>query len=137
MVPRKLLCSLFAAALFAGIAATPAQAQRQDNAQATFGNLIAALNNVNLQVQDLEILNNADIIDDITVGDIDVRLVNVEDVLNDAQIDILNNALNNNNVNVEVLNDALNNLDLDLDVDLLALDIVLVDGDLIVFVLPV
>lgn len=103
--------------------------------QANFGNLIAALNNVNVEINNLEALNN------LTIQD--VRVVNVEDVLNGNNVnalnnndvdvavlqDFLNNSLNNNNV--EILNDALNNNNV-LITDVVAID-VLSGGDIVVF----
>jgi hypothetical protein len=75
--------------------------QNPNTGQATFGNLIAALNNVAVNINNLEALN------DLTVAD--VRVVNVEDVLNGNNVQALNNALNNNDVDVNVLRDFLNN----------------------------
>lgn len=109
--------------------------QRQNVGQITQGNLIAALNNVNVNIQDLQALNN------LTIED--VQVVNVEDVLNNARIlnnsrflnnitilqDFLNNSLNN--INVEILNDALNNNNVVIS-DVVAID-VLSGGDVIVF----
>jgi hypothetical protein len=75
--------------------------QNPNTGQATFGNLIAALNNVAVNINNLEALN------DLTVAD--VRVVNVEDLLNGNNVEALNNALNNNDVDVNVLRDFLNN----------------------------
>ncbi len=58
----------------------------------------AALNNIALQV---------DALNDVTITENDVRVVNVEDVLNNNRV--LNNALNNNDVDINVLQDFLNN----------------------------
>ncbi len=113
--------------------AAPSQANQ--TGQATFGNLIAALNNVNAEINNLEALNN------LTIQD--VRVVNVEDVLNGNNVnalnnnavdiailqDFLNNSLNENNV--EVLNDALNNNNVVI-TDVVAID-VLSGGDIVVF----
>jgi hypothetical protein len=74
------------------LAASPVQ-------QITQGNLIAALNNINVQIDKLSALNNLSISN--------VRVVNVQDVLNNNNV--LNNALNRNNVNIQVLQDLLNN----------------------------
>jgi hypothetical protein len=102
-----------AGALALGVAASPVQAQQKQGGQVTQGNLIAALNNINLEIDRLNALN------DLTITD--VRVVNVEDVannnralnnaLNRNDVDVLRNFLNNslNNNNVEILNDALNN----------------------------
>jgi hypothetical protein len=81
----------------------PALAQTQGNqvGQATFGNLIAALNNINLEINNLEALN------DLTITE--VRVVNVENVLNGNSVNALNNSLNRNEVDIAVLQDFLNN----------------------------
>lgn len=111
--------------------------QRQNVAQSgvTAGNLLAALNQVNANIQDF-----------IDVEDLqlaNIQVVNVEDVLNNA--DILNNSpfLNNvtvlqdflndslNDLNVQILNNALNNNDVVI-TDVVAID-VLSGGDLLVF----
>jgi hypothetical protein len=112
----------------------------QTAGQATFGNLIAALNNITVQIDRLNALN------DLTIGDVNV--VNVEDVLNGNNVEALNNALNRNdvditvlrdflnnslnNLNVQILNDALNNLSLVVG-QVVAID-VLSGGDVNVFV---
>ncbi len=114
----------------------------QTAGQATFGNLIAALNNINVQIDRLNALN------DLTIGDVNV--VNVEDVLNGNNVQALNNALNRNdvdinvlrdvlnnslnNLNVEILNDALNNNNVAVG-DVVAID-VLSGGDVNVFFQP-
>ena len=120
-------------------APTTASFQRQNVGQSgvTAGNLLAALNNVNVNIQDFLDLQN------LTVQDIQV--VDVDNVLNNANIlnnspflnnitilqNFLNNSLNNNNV--EILNNALNNLDVDVVLtDVVAID-VLSGGDLLVF----
>lgn len=134
MFSRKLLTSCFAAALFIGVTSTPSQAQ-QNNGQATFGNLIAALNNINVQVDDL-----------IDIGDVnigDITLVNVEDVLNGNNVRALNRALNRNNVEIlnlrdvlndsEILTDFLNDNNVLID-EVIAIDVL--SGDLVIFVLP-
>lgn len=110
---------------------SPAMAQRAG--QATVGNLVAALNNIAVQITNLEALNN------LTVED--VRVVNVEDVLNDNNVEAFNNALNRNNVEIITLRDTLNNNDIVQDVlnnnnveigQVVAVD-VLSGGDVIVF----
>ncbi|MDQ3318624.1 MAG: hypothetical protein M3522_15005 [Actinomycetota bacterium] len=106
--------------------------------QINTGSLVSALNNVNVEIDQLNVLN------DLTITD--VQVVNVEDsvnnnrvlnnVLNNNQTDIavlqdfLNNSLNNNNV--EIIKDVLNNNDIDID-DVVAID-VLRNGDVVVFV---
>ena len=74
------LATVLALALLLLSIAGPALAQTQDNEvrQVTFGNLIAALNNINVEINNLQALN------DLTITD--VRLVNVEDVLNDNNV---------------------------------------------------
>ena len=62
------------------------------------GNLIAALNNVAVQIDRVNVLNGIQIDD--------VRVVNVEDVLRNSNV--LNNVLRNANTNVQVLQDFLN-----------------------------
>ncbi len=89
--------ALFAAILGTFVFATAAAAAPK---QATVGTLLSGLINVNVQ----------NVAVDIETGNI--TLVNVEDVLNDNKIDILNNALNNNNIasnNSNFLNNLLQN----------------------------
>lgn len=119
-----------------GFGATAAQAApNQAAGQANQGNLIAALNNVAVQIGDVTALN------DLTIQD--VQVVNVEDVLNNSNVltnvlrdanvqvlqDFLNDSLNDNNV--EIIKNALNNNDV-LISDVVAVN-VLSGGDLIVF----
>ena len=113
--------------------------QNPNTGQATFGNLIAALNNVAVNINNLELLN------DLTVAG--VRVVTVEDVLNGNNVEALNNALNNNDVDVNVLRDFLNNSVNDntvivndvLDIqgvlvqDVIALDVNLLSGQVTIF----
>ncbi len=131
MLKRNLLRSALVMALAVGMTSIPAQAQRQNNnGQAAIGNLIAAL--VNAQVGD------------ITIGDVDVTLVDASNVLRGADINVLNNALNA--LNVQILNDSnviqnvLNNLNVQLDLDLTLDDVIVavdvLSGDLVVLVLP-
>ena len=103
--------------------------------QATVGNLISALNNIAVQITNLEALS------DLTLEEIDVRVVNVEDVLNDNNVEAFNNALNRNNVEIlnlrnvlnnnEVIKNALNNNDVAIN-DVVAIE-VLSGGNLVVF----
>lgn len=121
-----------AALLLVGVFATPSQAQT--NRQGTFGGLINALNNINVQ------LENIDIIDDITIGD--VTVVDASNLLQGARIRALNNALNNNNVEIlnlrnvlndnEVIKNALNDLDININ-DVIAIDVL--SGELVLFTL--
>lgn len=83
-------------------AETPAVPQPQQvSNQATFGNLIAALNNITVQIDRLNALNN------LTIGD--VTLVNIQDLLNGNNVRAFNNALNRNNVEIVTLRNVLNN----------------------------
>jgi hypothetical protein len=107
----------------------------RSGAQTTVGNLIAALNNVAVNIDELNALNN------LTIQD--VQVVNVENVLNNARVlenarflnnitvlqDFLNNSLND--LTLQVLNDALNNNNVVI-TDVIAID-VLSGGDVIVF----
>jgi hypothetical protein len=112
---------------------TEQAAVAQQAGQATVGNLIAALNNIAVQITNLEALNN------LTVED--VRVVNVEDVLNDNNVEAFNNALNRNNVEIITLRNTLNNNEIIKNVlnnnniaitDVVAID-VLSGGDVVVF----
>jgi hypothetical protein len=112
--------------------AAPAVAA-QNTKQANQGNLISALNNVSVQIDRVNALN------DLTITD--VRVVNVEDVLNnnnvlnnslnnnDVLTDFLNNSLNNNNV--EIIKNVLNNNNVAID-DVVAIN-VLSGGDIVIF----
>ncbi len=73
----------------------------QQVAQGNFGNLIAALNNVAVEIGELNALNN------LTVGD--VKIVNVEDVLKGNNVEAFNNALNRNQTEIAKLTNVLNN----------------------------
>ena len=102
--------------------------------QINTGNLVSALNNVNVEIDQLNVLN------DLTITD--VQVVNVEDSVNNNRIlnnndtditilqDFLNDSLNDNNV--QIIEDVLilngNTLD-----DVVAID-VLRNGDVVVFV---
>lgn len=93
--------AVLTAVLAAALLVAPTASPQPDNRQANFGNLIAALNNINVQIDRLNVLSN------ITADNLQV--VNVEDVLSGNNIRALNNALNNNDVDVNVLRDFLNN----------------------------
>ena len=104
--------------------------------QINTGGLVSALNNVNVEIDQLNVLN------DLTITD--VRVVNVEDSVNNNRV--LNNVLHNNQTDIAVLQDflnnslnnagiiknVLNNNDVDID-DVVAID-VLRNGDVVVFV---
>lgn len=98
-----LLAGVPAGAMVASAASTTQGGSNQAAGQANFGNLISALNNVSAQVSNIQALNN------VTVQD--VRLVNVQDVLNGNNVQALNNALNANNVQIlqNFLNNSVNN----------------------------
>ena len=83
------------------LAPTEASYQQNNTGQATFGNLIAALNNITLNINNLEALN------DLTIQD--VRVISADNLLRGANINALNNALNQNDVDINVLRDFLNN----------------------------
>jgi hypothetical protein len=65
----------------------------------TQGNLIAALNNVAVQIDRVNVLNN--------VAIADVQVVNIQDVIKNSSV--LNNVLRHADINVQVLQDFLNN----------------------------
>jgi hypothetical protein len=88
-------------AIGAPVAASAQAPAPQVAGQATFGNLISALNNISAQIGRLNALNN------LTVSN--VRVVNVSDLLNGNNVNALNNALNNNNVQILNLRNVLNN----------------------------
>jgi hypothetical protein len=127
--------SLRTVTLVALLAIVPAAGLSADaqQRQGTFGNLIAALNNIAVEIDELNALN------DLEIGDI--TLVNVEDVLNGNNVEALNNALNRNQTEIlrltdvlnnnTVLTDFLNNADIAI-TDVIAID-VLSGGDVVVF----
>lgn len=95
--------------------------------QVTQGTLIAALNNINVEIQNLQALNN------VTIGD--VTVVDIDNVANNNRV--LNNALNRNQVDINVLRDFLNNSNVLNDANIVVTDVVAIDvlsgGDVIVF----
>lgn len=100
---RKLALVLALAASLVLAGGSTASAQHTTTHDATVGNLLSGLINVNV----------SDVAVDVETGDITV--VNVEDSLNNNEIRILNNVLNNNEVasrNQDVLNDLLRNADI-------------------------
>ena len=108
----------------------------QQVGQATFGNLIAALNNIAVEIDQLNALNNLNVED--------VQVVNVRNLLNGNNVNALNNALNRNNVEIlnlrnvlnnnEIVKDVLNDANIDIG-QVVAID-VLSGGDVIVFYQP-
>lgn len=121
------------------------QSQNANTGQATFGNLIAALNNITVNLNQLQVLS--DLIDagDITTGDVNVALVNLDDLR--VNVVALNNALNRNDVDIDALQNFLNGVDITItdvltnvltNADVLVTDVVAVDvnvlsGDIVVF----
>jgi hypothetical protein len=95
---KSAVIALCAAATLAFVAPSNASAQQQQVGQATFGNLIAALNNINAQVRALE---NVDVRE--------VRVVSADNLARGANVEALNNALNRNNVEILNLRNVLNN----------------------------
>lgn len=125
MFSRKLAYSLFAAVLTVGITNAPAQAQN-NNAQGAVGNVIAAL--VNVQADD-------------------VVVIDLRNVLRDADIRILNNVLNNalNNNNIELLSDiqiqdlidiGAINIPIDVNVEDVVVGVNVLGGTFVLFPLP-
>lgn len=100
----KLRIAFVTGVLAAAIAVVPVgSSQPTQNRQATFGNLIAALNNLNVEIRQLNVLSN------LTADEI--RIVNVDNVLsgNKVRLRVLNRALNRNRVKVLNLRNVLNN----------------------------
>jgi hypothetical protein len=101
--------------------------------QFTKDNIIAALNNIAVAIGELNALNN------LTVEN--VQVVNVKDVLNKADIKILNDAIKNNKTQIitlqnvlnknEIIKNALNNNNVVIK-DVIAID-VLDDGKVAIF----
>ena len=79
--------------------ASPALAQISNPVQVNTGTLISVLNNPNVNIENVE-----------------VRVVNIDDTLNNVNVRALNNFLNNslNNNNVNVLRNFLNNNNVDI-----------------------
>ena len=99
---RKVRTALVIALLATAPAIALAQGgNNQKIGQANFGNLISALNNIAVEINELNALNN------LTVKD--VRVVNVEDVLKGNNVEALNNALNRNKTEIAKLTNVLNN----------------------------
>ncbi len=131
----RLAAGLTAGAMMLSVAgpvwAQPTQANTV--AQINQGGLVSALNNVSAEINNVQALN------DLMITDVEV--VNAEDavrnnnvlnnVLNNADIDALQNFLNGNDVNAEIIRQALNNNDVDVS-DVVAVD-VLSDGTVVVF----
>lgn len=110
---RALVASLAAFSLTGGLvaapvilSAAPAQAQQRNNV----GQLLSGLINVGINVGAVNV--------PVTVNDVTLEelvVVDVTDVLNDAQIDILRNAIQNNPIasnNSDILNNLLQGADI-------------------------
>ncbi len=127
MFSSKLPCALCIAVLTIGFAAAPTQAKPNNaNAQGTAGNLIAALNNINVQAGDITVIDG--------------------DVLRNVNVVALNNALNRNNIALFTGDDAdlldldvqnvLNNLNIDVDVSDVFVLVDVLSGRIIGIILP-
>jgi len=124
MFSRTLACTAFAIAL--GVASVPAQAQNQGNAQGTAGNLIAALNNINVQTGDITVIDG--------------------DVLRNVNVNALNNALNRNNIELFSGDDAdlvdldvqdvLNDLNIDVNVEDVTVLVNVLSGQIVGIIVP-
>jgi hypothetical protein len=127
MTTKSLIpCSLMSVVLGFAIALTPVNAAaKQQNDQGNFGNLISALNNVNVQT-----------------GDVNVVAVDLSNVLRGANINALNNALNKNNIelftgadsDVVDIQDFLNGLDIDVNIQNVLNDLSVTVDDVLVAV---
>jgi hypothetical protein len=126
--------------------AGPALARQDANTgQATFGNLLAALNNITANINNLQVLS--DLIDagDVSAEDVNVALVNIDDVK--VNVVALNNALNRNDVDVDALQNFLNGVDITItdvltnvltNADILVTDVLAIGvnvgtGDIVIF----
>lgn len=100
---RTLTLVALVAAMPVSALAQQGQAKKAGKTQqkGNFGNLIAALNNVAVEIGELNALNS------LTVGD--VKVVNVEDLLKGNNVQAFNNALNRNQTEIAKLTDVLNN----------------------------
>ena len=94
--------------------ASPALAQVSNPVQLNTGNVISALNNLNVQITE-------------------VRVVNVEDSVNNNRVNVnaLQNFLNRNDVNVDIRN-VLNDLDVLNQNTVIVQDITVIDGTILV-----
>ena len=113
---KRLAAGLTAGALMLTVTA-PAMAQVSTPVQVNAGNLIAALNNVNVDIDE-------------------VRVVNVEDSVNNNRVNVnaLQNFLNRNNVDVDIRN-VLNNNNVEILNNLVTIqDITIEDNTLVIAV---
>ena len=112
----RLAAGLTAGAMALAIV-SPAMAQPSNPVQVNSGNLIAALNNVNVDITD-------------------VRVVNVEDSVNNNTVNVnaLQNFLNRNNIDVDIRN-VLNNLNVEILNNLVTVqDVTIEDNTLVIAV---
>lgn len=94
---KRILALLTVTALMLALTAMPAMAQINRPVQVNTGTLISVLNNPNVTITNVRVVNVED-------------SVNNNRVLNNAQVNVLQNFLNNNNVDVDVdVNNVLNN----------------------------
>ena len=94
---KRVLALLTVTALMLALTAMPAMAQPPTNVINTGSSLVSILNNSNVTITDVQLVNVKD-------------SVNNNRVLNNAQVNVLQNFLNNNNVDVDVdVNNVLNN----------------------------
>jgi hypothetical protein len=125
----KLMSSTIALALVL-MASAPSFGQQRAR-QVTFGNLIAALNNINVQLENIHVL------EDIEIGDITV--VDARNLLRGSNINALNNVLRNANIEIDVLRNALQNFDILRDANIVITDVIAIDvlsgGDVRLFIL--
>ncbi|MBW4651025.1 MAG: hypothetical protein KME06_20400 [Kastovskya adunca ATA6-11-RM4] len=128
-----LMLGIPAIAFAQGAPMTQTLIAQQQEGQVTFGNLVAALNNINAQIGELNALN------DLTVEE--VRVVSADNLLRGSNIRALNNVLNRNNVEIVELQNVLNNNEIIKDAlnqnnvavtDVIAIN-VLSGGDVVVF----
>jgi len=104
---------------------------KQGSGQANFGNLVAALNNISAQIQQIQALNNVNVVD----------VVDANQIASGNNIQVLNEAIKHNKVNIvklrnvlnknEVVKNALNNNNVSLN-DVVSVD-VLSGGNIVVF----
>lgn len=96
--------------------ASPAMANHVGNVQLNQGNLISALNNLNVEITDVRVVDVADIHD------------------NTVNVNALQNFLNRNDVNVDIRN-LLNQNNIEIDANILTIQGISVDGtELVIFV---
>lgn len=98
---KTMIIALIAALGVSFGAPAQASAQQQTTRQVTVGTLLAALNNISANIQDVQALDN------LTIQD--VQVADVDNVLNNNNVEAFGNALNRNETQITVLRDFLNN----------------------------